>query len=122
MRGAFYLQLYREAFPSAPPTLPSAAFDFSGTKGGNLTDDARNAIALLQFGDCVVHQDLNDAHALVLSRPGSSTEDAALNALVPHLGACLVQGSRWTLNRSSISAVLSEVLYREGMQGKGISK
>ena len=122
MRGAFYVQFYREAFSSAPPTLPPAAFDFSSAKAANLTDDAKTGIALLQFGDCVVRQDLNDAHALVLSRPGSPAEDVALNALVPHLGVCLVQGSKWTLNRSSISAVLGEVLYREGMQARGAGK
>ena len=119
MRGAFYLQLYRERFSAAAPALPATAVDFIATKSANSTEEAKNGIALLEFGDCVARRDLNDARAFVLSMPGSPTEDAALNALMPHFSACLVQGSKWTLNRSSVSAVLSEVLYREGMAAAG---
>lgn len=119
MRGAFYSQFYREKFAAAPPTLPASAVELAAAGNSNLTDDAKTGIALLQFGDCVARQDVNDAHAFVLSKPGSPTEDAALSALMPHFGPCVVQGSKWTLNRSSVSAILSEVLYREGMASAG---
>jgi hypothetical protein len=114
LRGAFYQQLYRETFASGAPTLPATAIDFTaGTK--SLPDDAKTDVALRQFGDCVARKDLRDAHALALSSPGSAAESAALRNLMPHFGACVIQGSNWTLNRSSITAILSEVLYREGV-------
>lgn len=119
LRGAFYQQLYRERFGSRPPNLPPAAIDFTGSSGGNLTDEAKTEVALRQFGDCVARRDLNDAHVLILSIPGSEQETAALTALMPHFGACLVQGSKWTLNRSSVSAILSEVVYREAVAPSG---
>jgi hypothetical protein len=114
MRGAFYQQLYRESYAAAPPALPPAAGDLVVPSEANLSDKARTNIAVRQFGDCVVRSDLTDAHAFLMANPGSAQEDGALNALMPHLGGCLIKGSNWTLNRSSLGAVLSEVLYREG--------
>jgi hypothetical protein len=78
-----------------------------------LTDDAKTEIALRQFGDCVVRSDLGDSLALIRSSPGSAYETYALNALMPHFSACIVRGSKWTLNRSTVTAILSEVIYRE---------
>ena len=118
LRGAFYQVLYREKFSSGPPALPLAAIDFSAGGGGHLTDDAKTDIALRQFGDCVARRDIKNAHALVLSTAGSYAETDAVNALVPDFSACLVQGSKWTLNRSSVAAILSEVLYREGVSAQ----
>jgi hypothetical protein len=122
MRGAFYQYLYRETYASAPPALPAVAADFDASKIANLNDDAKIEVAIRQFGDCVARIDRSDAHAFVIASPGSSAEDAALNALAPHLGACLPQGSKWTLNRSSLGAVLSEVLYREGAMSRNAEK
>lgn len=113
MRGAFYQYLYRETYAAAPLSLPAAATDFGASNIAGLKDDAKVEVAVRQFGDCVARLDSTDAHAFVVATPGSKEEDAALNALAPHLGACLMQGSKWTLNRSSLGAVLSEVLYRE---------
>lgn len=113
LRGAFYQELYREKFHSSLPALPAAALDFAGAATSNLADDAKTQVALRQFGDCVARRDLNDAHVLILATPGSEQETFALTALMPHFGACLVRGSKWTLNRSSVSAILSEVIYRE---------
>lgn len=115
LRGALYQQFYRESFAGGPPTLPPSPIDFGARSTGELKDDARTIIALLQFGDCVVRRDIRDSHALVLATPGSAQEKAAISGLLPHLSACVVQGSTWKLNASSLSASLSEVLYREGM-------
>lgn len=115
LRGAFFEVFYRERFGAGPPTLPSAMIDFAAQNEGTLSDEAKTDIALRQFGDCVARRDLRDSHTLVLSAPGSAEETAAINALAPHFGACVVQGSKWTLNRSSVSAILSEVLYREAV-------
>lgn len=114
-RGAFYQVLYRESFQSGPPALPATAIDFGARSGGDTSPEARTDIALRQFGDCVARRDIKDAHALILSRPGSTEETTAVTGLMPHFSACLVQGSKWTLNRSSVAAVLSEVVYREGL-------
>ncbi|HEV2596532.1 MAG TPA: hypothetical protein VGU01_15180 [Sphingomicrobium sp.] len=113
LRGAFYQQFYRERFATTPPALPPVPIDFTASSAGGLTDDAKTEVALRQFGDCVARRDLKDAHALIFSSPGSARETAALTALMPQFSACLVQGSKWTLNRSSISAILSEVVFRE---------
>ena len=115
LRGAFFDVFYRERFGSGPPQLPPAPIDFAAQNAGTLSDEAKTDIALRQFGDCVARRDIQNSHALVLSTPGSKEETAAVSALVPHFGACVVQGSKWTLNRSTVSAILAEVLYREGV-------
>jgi hypothetical protein len=120
LRGAFYELFYRERFGSEPPVLPPAPIDFAAQNAGTLSDEARTDIALRQFGDCVARRDIQDSHALVLSTPGRPEETAAVKALAPHFGACVVQGSKWTLNRSSVSAILAEVLYREGVAAQGL--
>lgn len=117
LRGALYQVLYREKFPDGPPALPPSAIDFTAKRGGSFTDEEKTEIALRQFGDCVARRDINDAHAMIMSIPGSSAETAALKSLVPHFSPCIVQGSKWTLNRNSVAAILSEVLYREGVAG-----
>lgn len=121
LRGAFYQQLYRETFASRFPVLAAKSLDFTASISGNMTDDEKTQIAMRQFGDCVARSDLNDANMLILSGPGAEQESYALNALMPHFSACLVQGSKWTLNRSTISAILSEVIYREAASA-GTSK
>jgi hypothetical protein len=115
LRGALYQVLYREKFASEPPALPSVPIDFAAGQQATLSDDAKTEVALRQFGDCVVRRDIRDAHALVRSTPGSSAETAAIQALSPHFAPCVIQGAKWTLNRASVTAILSEVLYREGI-------
>lgn len=115
LRGGLYQQLYREKFPSNPPTLPSVPIDFTAGQHGTLTDEANTEVALRQFGDCVVRRDIQNAHALVFSTPGGSKETAAIHALSPHFGPCVILGAKWTLNRTSVTAILSEVLYRDGV-------
>lgn len=114
LRGAFYQILYREKYSSGPPKLPEVAIDFTDGDQGTLTDDAKTDIALRQFGDCVARRDIWNAHLLVISTPGSSNETWAVEELTPDFSACVVQGAKWTLNRSTVAAILSEVLYREG--------
>lgn len=115
LRGAYFQELYRERFTAAWPTLAATPIDFAGKGAGTLTDEAKTDIALLQFGDCVARRDLGDVHQLILSLPGSPQETNALSALVPHFDACLVRGSKWTLDKSSITGLLSEVVYREAV-------
>lgn len=114
LRGAFYQVLYREKFWSGQPALPPVAIDFAATAGANATDDVKTEIALRQFGDCVVRRDLEDAHALLLSTPGTKAETIAVEGLMPHFAPCVIQGAKWTLNRANVTAILSEVLYRDG--------
>lgn len=119
LRGAYFQELYRERFMSGPPTLPSAPIDFGAGSSADLSVEAKMDIALRVFADCVAHRDLSDAHALILSAPGTLHETYALRALMPHFSACLVQGSQWTLNKSAISGLLSEVIYRQALSPMG---
>ena len=121
LRGAYYQQLYRERFATAAPTLTQAPIDFVGKSSGNLSQEAKTEVALLQFGDCVARRDLGDTHALLLTLPGTEQETQVLQALMPQFRACLVQGSKWTLDKRTISAVLSEVVYREAASPTGAS-
>jgi hypothetical protein len=115
LRGALYQVLYREKFPSAPPPLPATPIDFTAGERASLSEEARTEVALRQFGDCVARRDAQNAHALIVSAPGSNKETAAINALAPHFSPCVIQGAKWTLDRASVTAILSEVLYREGI-------
>tara|TARA_R110002072_G_scaffold81181_22_gene186170 strand:+ start:4077 stop:4826 length:750 start_codon:yes stop_codon:yes gene_type:complete len=44
--------------------------------------------ALTLVGDCVTHSSVDDAHAFLESRPGSSDEEAMFDALAPTVVAC----------------------------------
>jgi hypothetical protein len=118
LRGAFFTALYRERFSNGPPSLPATPIDFSDGSPNASDNDARTAMALRQFGDCVARRDIADAHAFVLSRAGTSQEATAMQGLVPHLRPCVVQGSTWQLNKSVLTATLAEVLYREGVASR----
>lgn len=113
LRGAFYQQLYRDNFADHMPTLSGTPLRIDVADMSNMKDEQKAAVAMQQFGDCVVRRDPQLAHALVLETPGSDAETAAVQALMPHFSACVTQGSTWTLNRSRLTAIVSEVLYRE---------
>lgn len=119
LRGAYYQELYRERFATMPPTLFPAPIGFIDKTSRTLTEEAKTQIALREFGDCVARRDLSDAHALILALPGGAQETDALTALMPQFSACLVQGSKWSLDKSTISAILSEVVYREAVPSTG---
>jgi hypothetical protein len=115
LRGAIFRSAYLSQFPHMPTKLATTAVDFdtylSDPKGASIVQYR----ILMDFADCVVRADFPNSDKIVRSEPGSPQENAALAALMPSLGPCMVSGFKVTLNRSVVSAVLSEALYREGL-------
>jgi hypothetical protein len=114
LRGAMFQELYRERYASGPPALPAVPIDFTDGEKAPLPPEAAVEVAMRQFGDCVARRDVADSHALVLAGPGSQQEKDAINKLLPHFSACLVQGAKWQITKSVISTLMAEVLYRDG--------
>jgi hypothetical protein len=113
LRGIFYQLLYQEKFAANVPTLPETPLQIDAGDLSNMKDEQKTAIATQQFGDCVVRRDPQNSHALVMATPGSDAETAAVQALMPDFSSCVTRGATWKLNRSTVSAIISEVLYRE---------
>jgi len=117
LRGALFRAAYIKQFPRIPTTLATAEVDFDTYLNDPKAPAMVQYRVLMDFADCVVRSDFANADRFVRTQPGSPEENAALGALMPKLGPCMVSGVKVTLNRSVISAVLSEALYREGLAG-----
>lgn len=118
LRGALYIALVRDGVArSAPATL--SAVDYTTGAGAENADAAARAVALRQFADCVVRADPVASRNAVTSPVGSDAERAAYRALSPVYAGCMTQGSTARLNRTVLSGLLAETLYRASGAGAG---
>lgn len=116
-RGALFTALYRERFGAKLPVLPEASANFREGAPDPLDDISGQAIALREFGECVVRRDPGVVHSIVTAKIGSAEEDALYKALVPHLGPCLNAGLQVKFSKTVLSGLLAEVLYRDAASG-----
>ena len=70
------------------------------------------AMAPIVFGECVVRTDPARAHVLLMTPPGSLAERAAIDALAPAFGDCVVQGGRFTATRPILRGLVAISYYR----------
>lgn len=112
LRGAFFNELYREQYGHVVPQLASSPVDFRQGASPPFDADISQAVALREFGDCVVRKDFADSHAYVLASPGSVSESRSMAALSSSFGPCLPQGTTVHLNKMLVKAVLAETAYR----------
>jgi hypothetical protein len=71
----------------------------------------RANLMLQDFGHCVSLREWGGTRALLLSKPGSSEQKAAVEKLVPVLGDCLSQDAKITLNPDNLRKVMAEPVY-----------
>lgn len=113
LRPAMFAALYRRRFgktvPASlagePPLTLSRLFD------GPPDAVPKQNIAQLAFGSCVARADTAAAHRLLVARPWTSAEDAALPAVTEAMRGCLTDSQTLRLNRSTARGVIAEALY-----------
>lgn len=119
--GAMYEALYVRDFGYGGP----AAFPESVTTRyveryrAPYSADARQAIALEQFGECVARAEPGAARQLVLSVPGTPAEETQLAALKPRFGACVINGKTVEMSKGVIRGAVAEGLYRLSIAAAG---
>jgi hypothetical protein len=118
LRGSIFKSFYRREVKAGDAPFQEKAVDFVNYLNDPAMPDARRYLILLDFAGCVVRADAAKARAFILVEPGSSAEKAALAALQPQFGPCFPAGANVTLNKSIISAVLAEALYREATNAR----
>ena len=112
-RGAAFEMLYREEFGSKPvedfALLPTVDY----VVGYDLTSESQQqALALRRFADCVSRAAPLQVNALIMSRPGSSTENSAFMGLAPKFSGCLIKDVTLRFTKLALRGVLGETIYR----------
>src|SRR5687768_15432194 len=113
-RGALFQALYEREFKRGGPTDFSAVTDtgYRRLYTTPLSPQARTALALEQFGECVSRADPAGVQALLRQRPGSSDETGAINALRPKFAACIPRDQTIRFSPSILKGAVAEGLYR----------
>lgn len=119
LRGAVFVELYRRRSVNRVTTglgqaqaAPFVVMNVPASAG----EDRVLQAGLLNFADCVIDHDRNDASVMVVARTASLEQNAALQKLAPFLGVCLPQGQQIKLARPVLEGAVAEVLYRGSAQ------
>jgi hypothetical protein len=113
LRGSVFESFFRRDYVDSPLKLAEKGVDFSQFVNDPKATSSARYLLLMGFADCVVRTDATNTKAYVLAFPGSSEEKQALGALQPVLGPCFPAGGQVTFNKSVMSAILAEALFRE---------
>jgi len=120
-REALYPALYRREFgkPGVPSGIESLepltlASEFDGDVSA-LPPTYRPGRAL---GDCVARKAPQPSHALLMTKPFSSEETAAVDSLKPSLALCLSDGQAVRFTRPSLRAYLGEAMYKLALKAR----
>lgn len=73
---------------------------------------AKNDLALVKYGECVVRADPHGSQRLLASKINSKEEGAALTALLPVFGACLDKGRQLSSSRLILRGIIAFNYYR----------
>jgi hypothetical protein len=114
-RDALYPALYRRDFGGPAPASGIAALPAQSLRpefDGPIEQLPPQYLASRRFGDCVARQDPDDAHVLLLAKPYTTREDAALAQLKQALPSCIADGQTLHLTRGAIRAAVGEAMYK----------
>ena len=113
-RGALFQALYEREFGADGPTAfsPGTASGYRQIYPETLSAQARTAIALESFGECVARADADGARAFLRQLPGSSGEGEVINALRPRFAACIPVDNTIRFSASVLKGAVAEGLYR----------
>ena len=120
-RGALFQALYEHEFRKDAPTDFSAVTDTGYLRlySSPLSAEARTALALERFGECVSRADPRGVQKLLRQRPGSSEENEAINALKPRFAACIPRDQTIRFSPSILKGAVAEGLYRLSRAARG---
>lgn len=113
-RGGLFQALYEREFGDSGPTDFSAVTNtgYRQLYPEELSAEARAAIALEQFGECVSRADANGVRSFLRQSPGSAGEDQAIAGLRPKFAACIPQNNTIRFSPSVLKGAVAEGLYR----------
>ncbi|MEG3181248.1 hypothetical protein [Sphingomonas sp. LT1P40] len=115
LRGALYPALYRREFGKGGPPAAIAALEPL-----SLTTEFDRDTATLPadyrprrfLGDCVARRAPQEAHALLMAKPYSKSENLAVDRLKGTLAICLPKGQVFRLNRDGLRAYIGEAMVK----------
>lgn len=112
--GALYDALYARDFAfSGPTAFPATVVTrYADRYRAPYSKDARRAIALEGFGECVARAEPEQARKLVLAAPGSAAEQQQFTALAPRFQGCVVNGATVEMSKAIVRGAVAEGLYR----------
>jgi hypothetical protein len=113
LRPALFAAMYRRKFGSTVPTGfdGAPALSLANLYDGSLEKFPQPLLTQLSFGNCVARADAVAAHRLLMARPWSDAEGAALPAVSHAMGGCLPANNTVRMNRSSVRGVVAEAMY-----------
>lgn len=100
---------YFDNYPKGPTWLKPGYV--IGPRKYPLSQEYRGIQMQMDFADCVVAADPNNADFFFRTQPGSEDEKEAINTLVPSLGPCLPQGQEVRLDPGELRALMGEGLW-----------
>jgi len=121
LRGAIFRAAYYRDFEKAELKLRETPVDFRTHVEDPTQSNVTRYLVTLDFADCVVRADPAGVRSYVMAEPDSKAETAALVAIQPKLGPCFPASAQMTVNRSNLSAMLAEALYREIEAGRFVA-
>ncbi len=114
LRGGLYEALYLKEYSgkALPDFKIVQTIDYLAPYQDGISDQGKQAVAMVQFADCVVRARGNDARSLMFLIPGSSSESRTFVDLTPSFGGCLPKDAQFEFSKSVLRAALAEALYR----------
>lgn len=114
-RDALFPALYRARFGKAPPLdrlTAIAPLSYEGEFAGDTKTLSPLYRAGRGIGDCIARANPQASHALIMARPYTAAENAALQALRPNIAQCVTEGQTVSFSRGSLRAFIGEATYR----------
>ena len=109
-RGAIAAVLYRQLYGQRLPTgMMPQGYKVAWVAGSDAPTGG--AYAPYAFAACVASANPEAAHSLTISALRSAEGQAAMTALSAGFPACLPKGSRMTINRMTVRALVAEAMY-----------
>jgi hypothetical protein len=91
--------------------IAALPFDYTRLYGDPANPQSARAIAMAQFGDCVVRRNPAVAYDLAAVLPASQKEADLFNDLRPHFEACIESGNNIAFARSELRAAMATAFY-----------
>ena len=113
-RGGLFQALYERQFRDDAP-MDFSAVESTGYRQlypADLSAEARTALALEHFGECVARADPEGVRSLISQQAGTSTEAQAITELRPRLAACIPQDNTIRFSAAVLKGALAEGIYR----------
>lgn len=115
--GALYRRDFKKSGP--PPGLTTIApLSLSSEFDGDIATLDPVYRVRRAFGDCVARHDPQAVSDLIVARPYSDEENAAIERLKPILGMCIPKGQTVKLTRNGLREDMSEAMYKLAVAAK----